>query len=567
MAASGKWVFIVLMLALAGLGVWKWRVKVRSQSAASPVPVEGSSFGSTDGQPDAKDRADELNRDGPAFAPRAEAELAAPTLAPAGTYEPTNNIVEIELSEYAGYAGLIVANGGLEPAENSEFFKKGGFKVRITLKEDESRSALNAGQIGVLATTVDVLPIYGGQFQTVVPAQIAFSRGADGVVVRREIKRINDLKGRVLATAQFTEADFFIRFLAQEAGLGIRMLPALKDRPDPDRLNLFYCEDAFSAGDLFLKGIQDGDNWLAGCVSWAPKTTQVASQSGGRAIVLIDSLNLLIVADILVVNKGFARQHPEEVAVLVAGLLEGNRQVRDHQDACLDVVAKAFKWDREKTKAELAKVHLSNLPENQAFLSGTLESGGTYGGIYQMASRAYGRSLVKEAATGGQFLDLKPLAAAERSGAFKDQKVDIATIRRGGAAPPEDPLLSKDVRFLFEPNSFTLSIELRDNQRNLDAIKQLLQISPGSTVLLRGHVDHAMAEEFRKKGGEKFVRQMALKAMELSQHRALEIKRLLIERYDIDAARIDALGRGWDEPAGTGPERNRRVEAQWFTVQ
>ena len=30
------------------------------------------------------------------------------------------------------------------------------------------------------------------------------------------------------------------------------------------------------------------------------------------------------------------------LAVLVAGLLEGNRQVRDHQDACLDVVAKAL---------------------------------------------------------------------------------------------------------------------------------------------------------------------------------------------------------------------------------
>ena len=560
MAASGKWALLVLMLALAGLGVWKWRGKIASRHAASPVPVEASSPAAA-GQPGANATADAPHRQG-----TTGAGTDAPSLAPAGTYQPTNNIVDIELSEYAGYAGMIVANGGLEPTESSEFFKKGGFKVRLTLKEEESRSALNAGQIGALATTVDVLPIYGRQFHVTVPAQIGFSRGADGVVVRRDIKRINNLKGRLLATAQFTEGDFFIRFLAQEAGLGINILPGLTNRPNPDNLNLFYCEDAFLAGDLFLKDIQNGSNLLAGCVTWAPKTTEVAQQSAGRAVVLVSSLNLLIIADVLVVNKGFAQHHPEKVAALVAGLLEGNRQVRDNQNACLDIVAKAFKWDREKAKTELGKVHLSNLPENLAFFADTLESGGSYGGIYQMAARAYGKHLSADSANGAQFPDPKPLAAAESSGAFKDQKVAISPIRLDGSAPAEGPLLSKDVRFLFEPNSFTLRIELRENQTNLEAIKQLLQISPGATVLLRGHVDNAMAGEFRKKGGEKFVRQMALKAMELSQHRALEIKRLLIERYDLDAARLEAVGRGWDEPTGADQEGNRRVEAQWFTV-
>ena len=72
------------------------------------------------------------------------------------------------------------------------------------------------------ATTVDVLAVYGRQFQVVVPVQIGFSRGADGIVVRKDIKRINDLKGKILAASQFTEADFFIRYLAQEAGLGVQ---------------------------------------------------------------------------------------------------------------------------------------------------------------------------------------------------------------------------------------------------------------------------------------------------------------------------------------------------------
>src|SRR5258707_3518858 len=171
------------------------------------------------------------------------------------------------------------------------------------------------------ATTVDVLGVYGKQFQVVVPAQIGFSRGADGVVVRSEIKRINALKGKVLATSQFTEADFFIRYLAQEAGLSIRTLANLNEQPDPESLNLVFCEDAFAAGDFFLRDLKEGRNRLAGCVTWAPKTTEVAAQSEGKAHILTTSMNLLVVADILIVNKGFAQQQTNMVAGLVNGLL------------------------------------------------------------------------------------------------------------------------------------------------------------------------------------------------------------------------------------------------------
>jgi len=58
-----------------------------------------------------------------------------------------------------------------------------------------------------------------------------------------------------------------------------------------------------------------------------------------------------------------------------------------------------------------------------------------------------------------------------------------------------------------------------------------------------------------------------LKAMELSQQRADEIKRLLIERHRVDAKRLDGVGRGWEEPSGSDSAQNRRVEVQWFTLE
>ncbi len=559
MTTKGKIVLTLLILGVLGFGVWKWLPQLTSQSPNSPTASQTSAPGQT--------RTESVTATVQA-AELVETQSEVPKLAASGAYQPKDNTVEIELSEYAGYAGLIGANGGLAPNENSAFFKKHGFKLAIKLSEEESWSALNSGKMAASATTADVLAIYGRQFQVVVPAQIGFSRGADGVVVRNDIKRINQLKGKILATAQFTEAEFFIRYLAQEAGLGINMLPDLKTAPDADKLNLVFCKDAFAAGDLFLREVKAGRNLLAGCVTWAPKTTEVAEGSGGKAHVLTTSKNLLIVADVLIVNKGFAQQNPKMVAGLVEGLLEGNRQVRDNPTPWLDLIGKAFKWDRAETQAELAKVHLSNLPENLAFFSGAIDAAGSFGGIYQSAVFAYGSAILKDPVDGDRFLDLAHLKAIEQAGTFKDQKMAIAPIRSTGGAPVEgDPLLSKDIRFLFAPNSANLDITNQDNLKNLESIKRLLQVSPGSIVLLRGHVDNSMVEEFRKRGGEAFVRQMALKSIDFSKQRANEIKRLLIEKHGIDTKRLDAIGRGWEEPLGTDNDQNRRVEAQWFTLE
>lgn len=569
--ALGKLVSVVLILGLLGVGGYV----LLQKSKRSPAPPASSQ---APGGPKARSAAD-----GPAGAPAqpaagapdkgladldfVAAQTAVQQLAPPAPYEPKDNIVELELSEYAGYSGLIVANGGLAPSENSYFFQKHGFKVKLTLSEEESWSSLNSGKMAASATTVDVLAVYGKQFNVVVPAQIGFSRGADGIVVKKDIKRINSLKGQVLAASQFTESEFFIRFLAQEAGIEVNAMEDPTQKPDPEKINLVFAEDAFQACDIFVDEL-DGEGRLAGCVTWEPKTSESAAASKGLAQILTTNRNLLVIADVLIVNRDFARLHPKMVAGLVDGLLYGNKLVRESPEPQLDTIAKAFGWDKAKARTELAKVHLSNLPENRAFFSGAIDMAGSFGGIYQSAVYAYGKSIIKDPPPAERFLDLAHLNALAESGAYKDDKAQILPIRTSAASSIEnDPLLSKDIRFLFKPNSFELDQANPENMEKLESIKTLLQISPGSTVLLRGHVDDARIEEFRQQGSEKFVREMALKAVELSNNRAGEIRRLLIEKHQVDPGRLESVGKGWDEPAGKDSARNRRVEVQWFTVE
>src|SRR5262249_41563893 len=139
----------------------------------------------------------------------------------------------------------------------------------------------------------------------------------------------------------------------------------------------------------------------------------------------------------------------------------------------------------------------------------------------------------------------------------------IAPIQGSGGGPVEtDPLLSRDIRFYFDSNSDHLDSGNKDNLANLNAIKRMLDVSPGSRVLLRGHVDNSNVPVFRKQGGEQLVQKMAMEAMDLSKRRAAEVKRLLIAREKMDGARLEVVGRGWEEPASTVADENRRVEVQ-----
>src|SRR5688572_30570752 len=422
--ALGKIVSILLVAGLVTLGVYMLRGRFGGSGGAGGSAPGAEPAAESGGAPEVQ-----------------EVKVEVPKLSPPGAFQFKDNIVPIEISEYAGYAGLIAANGGLEPTEGSWFFKNHGFKVRLTVSEDENWSELNEGKIAGSVTTTDVLAAYGRQLHAVVPAQIGFSRGADGVVVRSEIKRINQLKGKTIATAQFTEVDFFIRYLAQEAGLEINALGSLDAAPHPDRLNIVYTEDGFRAGDLFASDLKSGKNRLAGCVTWEPKVSEVVKGSGGKAHVLTSNRNLLIIADVLIVHRGFAQEQPKIVQGLEQGLLEGNRMVRDRPDQYLDVIGRSFKWSRDDTKGELANVHLSNLPENLAFFSGAIDAAGSFESIYQSAVLAYGSDLIKDPPDASRFANLAALQTLEKSGTFKDQKVAIAPIRSGGGASLEtDPL-------------------------------------------------------------------------------------------------------------------------------
>lgn len=554
MTKLGKVVFTLLVIALTSFGIYRW---LNRENPGQNPPATPSS--TKEAAPDAAPI--EFIVPGP-----------APKLGAAQPFRMANNTVVLNLSEYAGYAGIILANNGLEPNPDSWFTKNGGFNLKITLSEEDSWDDLQQGRIAATATTVDVLSNYGRQLQATVPMQIAWSRGATGIIVSRDIRRINDLQGKVVATAPFSEAEFFIRYLAQEAGLPVARLDGASDSPKPGAINLVFLEDAFEAGDAFLEDLEAGGDRLAGCVTWAPKTTEIVEASNGKAHQLVDNRNLLVVADVLLFNKAFAAENAAIVEKIVEGTLLKNAGIRANPASHAAALAKAFsayEWSEADAKDELSRVHLSNLPENIAFFKGSIGEAGSFASIFQSANLAYGSELQPRPVDSGYFADLAALTAIDGSGRLSGQVASIEPVKTSQQEPLEaDPLLTRDIRFYFLPNDYRLDMANEANTRLLGDVNRLLGVSPGSVVLLRGHVDDARREEFRKQGGEALVRSLALKAIELSTQRAEEVKsQLLILHPELEPTRLETVGRGWEEPAGKDSELNRRVEVQWFTLE
>jgi NitT/TauT family transport system substrate-binding protein len=266
-------VTVLLGLAIIGLGAWLYFGGSLSPSQPQQPQTQPQS------QPDA---APVAQQEGEAPAP-IEPAPSSPTLELPAAYVPKNNVLEIDISEYAGYGGLIAANGGLEPNPDSIFAKQYGFQVKISISEEETWGKLNNGKFAAAATTTDVLAVLGRQFDVVVPVQFGFSRGADMIVVDQGIASINLLAGKTLAGSQFNESEFFLRYLAQEAGLQVKLLRDLDARPGPREIGLVFYEDAFVACDAYAYELAGDKPRLNGCVGWTPRTDEVIDGSGGKS--------------------------------------------------------------------------------------------------------------------------------------------------------------------------------------------------------------------------------------------------------------------------------------------
>ena len=253
----------------------------------------------------------------PAGAPAAAAG-AAPL--PAGSTR-LNRPIRVAIVLWGGYAGGIMANGGMAPSKDSVFYKEFGIQVEMLQIDDfvKSRDAFRAGGdrggVDIMWTTVDAFALEYGWLAALNPKvimQYDWSRGGDAIAVDASIKSVADLKGKKLACAQETPSHYFALFVLTQGGLTSR---------DVDWV---FTDSAVDAANVFKAGKVDA------AVSWSPDVYVAARERQGGHILASTREASNLIADVFVARGDFLDKYPEDARRFVAGWLKGVEMVKQN---------------------------------------------------------------------------------------------------------------------------------------------------------------------------------------------------------------------------------------------
>jgi NitT/TauT family transport system substrate-binding protein len=137
--------------------------------------------------------------------------------------------VTIGISGWTGFAPLTLA-------KEAGIFKKNGLDVTIKKIPQASRHlAIQSGDLQCAATTVETWVVWNANgIATKQIFQLDKSYGADGMVVRNDIAKIADIKGKtVAASAPGTAPYFTLAWFLKKNGLSIKDVTVVNLEPGP----------------------------------------------------------------------------------------------------------------------------------------------------------------------------------------------------------------------------------------------------------------------------------------------------------------------------------------------
>ncbi len=203
--------------------------------------------------------------------------------------------LSIGLSTWVGYGPLYIAL-------DKGFFKDEGLDVDLVKMEDPKTRmpALMAGRIDLAVTTIDtVLSFYSPEHPLKYVFALDDSKGGDGIVSKKEITSVADLKGKSVAYAEGSVSQFFLSVLLKKEGLSLK---------DVKTQNM----TAGDAGAAFVAGRVDA------AVTWEPWLTRGKQAPDGK--LLIDSSTTPgLITDVLIASDDTVKNHADELKALYKG--------------------------------------------------------------------------------------------------------------------------------------------------------------------------------------------------------------------------------------------------------
>ncbi len=564
----GKMVVVLFIIALVAVAAFYFRDLI-APGGEGPGDIDLDKFQNQVGKYEAPDAAGITTVSEYTYVP-------AETLPPvkgvsAYKWDEDEKIVQFPINVWVGWLPIVAANHGFSPSEDSIFYKEYGFKVNLKLIDDPvvARDAFASGESHVLWGTLDMMVLFAGELMKdsrTAPRifqQVDWSNGGDGIVVRGDISSSRDLKGKTVVYAQNSPSQYFLNNLLLNSGI------------QPGEVKHRFTASAFEAAAAFVS-----DKSIDACVTWAPDIYNIPDKVPGTKILTTTAEASKLIADVWAIRADFAKDHPEIVKGLVAGIFKGMEKLDD--DA---FKARAFQWMAEgygfavdEVQAMELDAHSTNFAENKSFFLNQNEPA-NFERTWKNITFVYRElGLIGTPVRFDEVMDFSVLKALDSEGAFADSKDEYRTEfvpMSYSRVQAEAPILTQVIRINFYPNSANLFEPQHDDVGNfipdtlydptvgatLEKVARLSGQYERAIIAVVGHTDSSMQGR-----GVRFddVRVLSL-------DRANAVKNALVEKYDFDPNKFVVEGQGWNEPADQDDPLNhalnRRVEIKVYSPE
>ncbi len=271
--------------------------------------------------------------------------------------------IKLGMSTWLGYAPLYLA-------KEKGFFQKRGIDVEIVVIESpaDRRAAFAADKIQGMATTVDTHVMTAAAENPIPVKQVLAmddSNGGDGIVAKKEIKTVKDLKGKTVAAQLGAGASYFwLNYVLSQNGLKLSDIKAVDMK-------------AGDAGAAFVAGKVDA------AVTWEPWLSKAKETPFGGVLLSSDKTPGIIV-DSLAFKPAYLKARGDEVKKIIAAWNEAVKFAADNPTEADAIMAKFTNQKPEEFTKEKTGVRFYGEKENKEYF-GTAQKPGS---LYQVTQRA-----------------------------------------------------------------------------------------------------------------------------------------------------------------------------------
>ena len=256
--------------------------------------------------------------------------------------------VVIGISGWTGFAPLTLA-------KEAGLFKKHGLDVSIKkIPQKDRHLAIASGDIQCAATTVETWVVWNANgVATTQIFQLDKSYGADGMVVKPNISKISDLKGKtVAASAPGTSPYFALAWMLKKNGLSVKDVKVVNLEPQ-------------AAANAMISGTTGVD----AAMTYEPYLGAVrAKPEAGK--IIATTLDYPMVMDTVGCTPKFLADNPKAAKGLADGYFDAVAMIKADPKKSFEIMGADVKQTGEAFEQSQAYLRWQDRAANQKFFTG-----------------------------------------------------------------------------------------------------------------------------------------------------------------------------------------------------